>query len=126
MTRNLADSRYFFERIQRTAHHAVEYGESGVRMSDPLVLRWVVTLIRQAFGEGNPEILKAVSGSYGRRLPLAWRALAAVGGMLPRSLDVLVHRILFERLGLRRSRDTKARVDVLIPPSMSAQTERKM
>jgi len=122
MTRNLADSRYFLERIQRTARHAIDRGDAAIRMSDPLVLRWVSTLVRHAYEEGNRDVLKDVSRLYGQKLPLAWRALAAAGGMLPGKLDMLVYRVLWERAGLRQSGAPEPPVDRYVPPSMSGQT----
>lgn len=61
-------------RIQKTESHALSIGGAALRQSEPLVLDWIWTQMKEAVVQGNDKVLQHISRYYGRRLPL-WRRL---------------------------------------------------
>ena len=70
-------------RIHKTESHALFSGGAALQQSEPLVLDWIWTQIKDAAVQGNKSALEHISKFYGRRLPTRHRLVLDLTRFLP-------------------------------------------
>jgi len=70
-------------RIRKTESHAVLVGGAALQKSEPLVLDWIWSQMKEAAVQGNKNALERISRFYGRRLPIRRRLVLDLFRIFP-------------------------------------------
>lgn len=82
-SQGISDLTRFLNRIRRTESHALYLGCTALLKTDPLVVDWLVKLMKESMRRGNKAILNEISKYYGGRLSVKDRVLLNVAKRLP-------------------------------------------